>query len=48
MTIKEKIEKEIAQLSQQELMKLHEIIVLLHKDRKLPNEVLNAPPLILR
>jgi len=44
MTIKEKIEKEIAQLSQQELIKLHEIIVLLHKDRKLPNDVLNAPP----
>ncbi len=47
MTIKEKIEKEIAQLSKQELIKLHEIIVLIRKDRKLPNEDLNAP-LILR
>lgn len=44
MTVKEKIEKEIAQLSHHELMKLHEIIVLLHKDRKMPNEVLNTPP----
>ena len=48
MTVKEKIQKEISQLSKHELMKLHDIITLLHKDKKLPNEVYGTTPPYLK
>ena len=48
MTVKEKMQKEISQLSKHELIKLHDIIMLLHKDRKLPNEVFSTTPPYLR
>ena len=48
MTVKEKIEMEMAQLSRYELMKLHDIIKLLHKDRKFSNEISKYPPPYIR
>ena len=48
MTVKEKIQKEISQLSKHELMKLHDIITFIHKDRKLPNEVYGRTPPYLK
>lgn len=48
MTVKEIIEKEISQLSPHELMKLHDIILWLHRDKKLRNGILNKKPPYLR
>ena len=39
MTVKEKIEKEISQLSPHELMKLHDIILWLHRKKKMRNGI---------
>ena len=48
MTVKEKIEKEIAQLSPNELMKLHDIIISLHSKKRLPKLSSNKKPPYLR
>ena len=48
MTVKEKIEKEISQLSTHELMKLHDMILWLQRDRKLPSGISHGKPPYLR
>ncbi len=48
MTVKEKIEKEISRLSPHELMKLHDIIILLHRNKKLRSGISNKKPPYLR
>ncbi len=50
MTVKEKIDKEISQLSPHELMKLHDIILWLHEKKKLRIRVshVNSPYLKVR
>jgi hypothetical protein len=50
MTVKEKIDKEIALLSPHELMKLHDIILWLHQKKKLRTGTsrMNSPYLKVR
>ena len=48
MTVKEKIEKEISQLSPHELMKLHDIILWLHRNKKLRTGISRKKPPYLR
>jgi len=48
MTVKEKIEKEILQLSPHELMKLHDIILWLRRNKKFHHGIPHKNPPYLR
>ena len=48
MTVKEKIIKEISQLSPHELMKLHDIILWLHRNKKFRTGISHKKPPYLR
>ena len=48
MTVKEKVENEISQLSSHELMKLHDIILWLHRSKKMRNRTSQKKPPYLK